>query len=99
MTVAEADRMGEVRRHKHNEQGGMCWVCHRSLWGWKANPQLAHRIPQRKWCIKKWGKAVIHHPRNMVLVCGIECNAKAQLNPESLEAAALAEDILRGSAR
>lgn len=57
--------------------------------------QIAHRIPQRKWCIKHFGRDVIHHPMNMVLVCNLECNAKVQLNPDSLEAERLARKILR----
>ena len=55
--------------------------------------QLAHRIPQRKWCISRWGLEVIHHPDNMVLVCSLACNAAVQLNPISLEAKALAAEI------
>lgn len=94
--VKAADTAERIRHHyilKYNEQGGRCYICHAPLHD--GNMQLAHRIPQRKWCLKKWGAAVIHHPKNMVLVCGLECNARAQLNPESLEAEVLAKTILR----
>jgi hypothetical protein len=84
----------EVRERIFRERPYVCEICGRPLWGWGVIPQLAHRIPQRKWCLKRWGKEVIHHPRNLVLVCGLECNQKAQINPEGLEAAALAAEIM-----
>ena len=84
----------DTRQHILTTRPYKCEVCGCSLWGCKAYPQLAHRIPQRKWCIKKWGRDVIHHEMNLALVCSLECNAKVQLNPESLEAEELAAQIL-----
>jgi len=80
-----------VRIGKYREQDGKCGVCGDSL---SLNgAQLAHKIPQRKWCIKRFSAQVIHHPMNMVLVCGLECNARAQINPDSLQAERLAAKI------
>ena len=91
MTDREALALDDLRKVKYSQQGGRCWVC--------CNPvrlglfQLAHRIPQRVWAVKKYGKAVIYHARNMVGVCGLECNGRAQLDPESTVTNALAESI------
>jgi hypothetical protein len=81
----------DLRKKKYAQQGELCWVCcmHTPL----SLFQLAHRIPQRKWAVKKYGKAVIFHPRNMVGVCGLFCNSRAQLDPESAVTTALAESI------
>jgi len=81
----------QVKAAKFVEQRGRCGICRDVL---DFGAQLAHRIPQRKWCIHRWGSEVIHHPDNMTLVCSLKCNAAAQLDPGSLEAAALAERIL-----
>lgn len=44
--------------------------------------QLAHRIPQSKAMIKKYGKEIIHHPGNLLTTCSLECNNKVQVNYE-----------------
>jgi len=83
----------QVRLEKYRETGYRCEVCGKYLWATGAIPQLAHRIPQRKWCLKRWGKEIIHHPDNLALVCGLECNAKVQINPDGVDAAVLAAKI------
>lgn len=77
------------------QQGGRCAHCHGWIHYTQVNVQLAHRIPQRAWCIKRWGADVIHHPLNLGLVCGERCNAAVQLNPDSLPAEDLAKRIAR----
>jgi 5-methylcytosine-specific restriction endonuclease McrA len=42
--------------------------------------QLAHLIPQRKNNLRKWGKAIIHHPDNFRSACSLECNNAMQVN-------------------
>jgi hypothetical protein len=86
-----AAAIADMRESKYREQGGLCYVCHKPIRF--AIFQLAHKIPQRKWCIEKWGEEVIHHRRNLVGVCGLHCNGLAQLDPESLSARMLAESI------
>lgn len=50
---------------------GKCWVCRKPV-PWPG--QLAHRIPQSRAMLRRYGVAVIHHPINLRLVCGLACN-------------------------
>lgn len=88
----KTDTIQQVKAAKLIEQYHRCGRkgCGNPI-GWDS--QLAHLIPQRKWCIGRWGLEVIHHPDNMVLVCGLDCNAAVQLDPVSHEAEALASKI------
>lgn len=79
----------EVKREKLEEQHGTCPICRLPLNG---GGELANRIPQRRWCIKRFGADVIHHPMNMMLTHS-QCNSGAQINPESLWAQSLAATI------
>lgn len=47
--------------------------------------QLAHRIINSAANIRNYGKAIIHHPLNTALVCGLKCNAKANIEHDPLE--------------
>lgn len=38
-------------------------------------PQIAHRIPQRRHIIRKYGKEIVHHPVNLRATCSLKCNA------------------------
>jgi len=58
---------------------GKCQVCGVSLFG--KIPQLAHRIPKKKAYLKKYGRAVIHHPLNLRVVCSLRCNSACLLDP------------------
>jgi hypothetical protein len=91
MTLRETVELADNREAKYAEQGGRCYICHKPVR--YAFFQLAHRIPQRVWCLNRWGKEVIHSPLNMVGVCGLECNASAQMNPDTVEAEEFAEAI------
>lgn len=79
-----------MKASKLVEQRYRCGCCRKPI---GAGAQLAHRIPQRKWCISRWGLEVVHHRDNMVLVCGLECNAAVQIDPNSKEAEELAAAI------
>ena len=83
--------IADVRETKYHKQGGRCFICGRPVRF--ALFQLAHVIPQRKWCLSHFGEDVIHHPMNMHGVCGLACNGRAQINPDSLEAEMFAESI------
>lgn len=43
--------------------------------------QIAHRIPQRKHLIKRYGFKVINHNFNLYPACGLRCNAILQARP------------------
>jgi hypothetical protein len=47
----------------------VCHVCRSRL-----ASQQAHRLPQTKINLKKYGKKVVHHNINLVSVCSLECN-------------------------
>ena len=63
---------------------GPCTVC-----GKKPAVQLAHRIPQTKGNLEKYGKAVIHHRLNLMPVCGLACNAAVNIEHKPQEKAEL----------
>jgi hypothetical protein len=85
MSKAERTRLkvGDMKEEIAREQCGRCATC-----GLPLGPvvELAHRVPQRKWLIKMWGEAVIHHRKNMVATHPGICNSGAQFCPESIEA-------------
>lgn len=91
-TERKSNRIQELKAEKLLAQH---YLCGRRGCRERIGPeaQLAHLIPQRKWCIGRWGLEVIHHPDNMVLVCGLDCNAAVQLDPVSREAEDLAARI------
>ena len=55
--------------------------------------QLAHRIPQTKDNLKAYGKAIIHHEKNLALVCGLECNAAVNIDHDPLAKWRLVKEI------
>jgi hypothetical protein len=89
----DEENIRNMRERVYNSQDGLCYHCGRPL-NW-CTFQLAHVIPQRAWCLAKYGAAVIHHRKNFHGVCGLECNSAIQCNPDSLEAEQLAEEIRR----
>ena len=79
--------INEIKEKKFFEQGGRCGCI-----GCKAylrDPyftHLSHRIPQRKWALKKWGEEIIHHELNMILTCPNDrCNSAVQISPHKTE--------------
>jgi len=49
--------------------------------------QLAHRIPQTKANLKKYGKKIIHNQKNLTLTCCLECDAAVSIsnNPGAIK--------------
>ena len=90
----KASRIADMREQKYYEQGGRCFVCHQAVRF--AMFQLAHIIPQRRWCVDRWGEDVIHNSENIRGTCCLECNAKVQMNPNSIEADQFAKQIKEG---
>jgi hypothetical protein len=70
---------------------GCCEHCHRVVSF--ESFQLAHRAPQTKQNLKVWGPAVIHHPRNLVVVCGPGCNDAVLLAGQPMELLRLLQSI------
>ena len=66
------------------------WKCH--YCGKPAPLQLAHRIPQTKRNLKKYGPEVIHHPLNLITTCD-ECNDKALVGQNWAEEQSIVEEI------
>lgn len=69
-----------------------CEVCGKRV-GYNS-AQLAHRIPQHKKYIKRYGKDFMHSRKNMALVCSLECNAAVLMDPAThpVEASALFDE-------
>jgi len=84
MTDREAFEVIEKIRRKADDQGWICPVCNRNLYGAGTDPQWAHRIPQSKANIKKYGKDVIHHRLNGVVVCSLACNQAVSVRNEPI---------------
>jgi hypothetical protein len=78
MTEKERFRAAELKQDIINERR-KCEVCGKRV-GYNT-AQLAHRIPQHKKYIKKYGRDFIHSRKNMALVCSLECNAAVLCDP------------------
>lgn len=81
----------KVRTKVFNRSGGFCEVCGEPISF--DDYQLAHRIPQRKYNLAKYGKRVIHHPLNLVATCSLRCNTAVSLNTHTEEVRLLVESI------
>lgn len=55
--------------------------------------QLAHRIPKSKMYLKKYGKEIIHHTKNLALVCGLECNSAVNISNNPMAVVELVKEI------
>ncbi len=92
MTRAKFDA-NEFRERLFMMANYRCKVCGKWLRG-GGTPQLAHRIPSTKANIRKYGKDVIHHEKNLVPVCSLRCNASVLLDNRPTERDALIATIL-----
>ena len=76
MTEREQLAYQDVRAFCYRREGGFCATCGAPL----REFQLAHIIPQRKHWIRRYGKALIHHPENMRATCPTDlCNGAQSL--------------------
>jgi hypothetical protein len=90
MTALEKLEANERKEYEIATQG-ICPVCGRSL---RAGiPQYAHKIAKTKANITRYGKEVINHRYNMVLVCSLECNSACNVGGKPKEAERLAAYI------
>lgn len=84
MTEKEQFELAQLKEQIYIRDKGICQYC--------GNPvvfpgELAHRIPQTKANIKKFGKRVIHHSYNLALVCPGKprCNDGVMIGQDLLE--------------
>jgi hypothetical protein len=77
MTEREKAACEDTRRLVFARDGYRC-ICGGSIYQY-GTPQLAHRIPQYDYLVKKYGKAIIHHPVNLRAVCSLKCNKKVDI--------------------
>lgn len=59
--------IGSVKMALYYGQDRVCAYCGKPITPYES--EIAHRIPQRKHMIRRYGKDVIHHPDNLALVC------------------------------
>lgn len=76
-----------------NRQGGRCAVCGKYLT--PGTTELAHRIPQRKHFLKKYGERIIHHPLNLAAVCrgSSRCNNAVSIGNQPIAISKLVDAI------
>jgi 5-methylcytosine-specific restriction endonuclease McrA len=70
-----------------DDQAFLCYERkgHQCLWCGEPATQLAHRIPQDKTMLKRYGYMTIHHWMNRDPVCGLRCNAKSNIRNHPIE--------------
>jgi 5-methylcytosine-specific restriction endonuclease McrA len=85
--------MYETREKILESQGGRCAHCGAPLRF--DTCELAHRIPQRKHLIRRYGKDVIHHEWNLAAVCrgSDRCNSAMSIGGRPVEMDDLASKI------
>ena len=94
MTAREKFEANEKKIQIYNVRGGMCQVCYKIIS--LAESQLAHKISKSRQNIKKYGKEVIHHPKNIILTCGDKfgrCNDSVNISGNPMKVAELIEEI------
>lgn len=81
----------KLRTYVYNREGGKCAVCGTQLnFG---TFHLSHRIPQTKRNLKTYGKAVLHHPKNLRGCCGHACNDRVSISNHPIEIQQLLREI------
>jgi len=93
MTLKERLDMLELKLRMLTKNGHKCEVCNRPISLDMA--QLAHRIPKTKHNVRTYGKEVVHHEKNMAIVCSLKCNDAVLLNiaTHPIESQKLINDI------
>lgn len=92
MTEREQDKLNITRKEVLQRARYECEVCGRPVS--ENDVQLAHRIPQRKHLIKKYGKDVIHHSCNLVATCCEECNAAVSMGANPFDHKLVLDEIM-----
>lgn len=82
MTEREQEEMIATRHRVWLRAGFRCEVCGDPIN--RDTFQLAHRIPQRKHLLKRYGKKIIHHATNLAATCSERCNAAVSLGEHEM---------------
>lgn len=93
MTEREQENL-RVSKEKIFDRDKYTCICGESIFRY-GRPQLAHVIKKSKMNIKKYGEDVVHHELNLVSVCSLECNAKADLGYKPSSERALVQLIMK----
>ena len=95
MSIAERrrDAVAEMGRRVWREQHGECEVCGKQLM--LQEMELAHRVPQDKPMLRKYGARRIHHRLNLGGVCrgSATCNTMVSLRNHPILTGMLMEQI------
>jgi 5-methylcytosine-specific restriction endonuclease McrA len=92
MTERQSFELIEKRREIFQRDLFTCQFCGVSIFRY-GTPQLAHKISQSAMNIKKYGKEVIHHTKNMASVCCLKCNDAMNIGFKTKQADELAQYI------
>ena len=79
MTNREKLEADETKQNIIATMGYRCEVCGNPVNYFTA--QIAHRIPQTRAYMQKYGKDIMHHPFNLAVTCCLKCNSAVLLNP------------------
>jgi hypothetical protein len=98
LTDRERFNLAELKKELFRRCDYTCAVCGGSIYQY-GTPQLAHRIAQTESNIKKYGKKVIHHKKNLVSVCCLACNDACNIGHKLADADRLAAEIMQEVAK
>lgn len=77
MTGREQLKYEQTRIDVYNRAHGRCEECGAPIQ--YDTYQMAHKIPQSKMYLKKYGKEVIHHRLNFSATCSLICNGRSSI--------------------
>jgi len=83
--------IAEMKLQLYYEQGGWCAACGKPVG--TDDGELAHRIPQRRWALAKYGPRIIHHHDNLALTHPGACNDAMSISNQPVECERLAKSI------
>ena len=90
--MIDPDTIIRLRNILYRRQAGRCWNCGKPM-DWSIM-QCAHRIPQRKHWLARYGERIIHHPDNFRGTCPTDrCNNAASIGNNLHQAEKIAEAI------
>lgn len=85
------ERIRETRQAVAIRAKYMCEVCTKQLW--LEQGELAHRIPQRRHLVAKYGVGVIHHTDNLRWTHRGNCNDAVSIGGKPVACEELAKEI------
>ena len=83
--------IAEIRTGVAILAGYLCKTCHKSLP--EELGELAHKIPNRKHLVEKYGVGVIHHAMNFEWTCAGACNDAVSIGGDPVACEELANRI------